>query len=161
MQLTTLLVYALLIISCGATPATDGTARSVSDTKTATSDDNDGVPEVVLRAFEQKYAGASKVQWERDKNDYYEAHFELKGERYRADFESSGKWIETEQSIKKKHLPKAIKKVIEERYDDPKIYEIERVDHHSKGIFYDVEIKHDGDKLDVMVREDGQIIGLD
>ena len=135
----------LLFAACYATPAAD----------------NDDVPRAVQEAFAQKYPGAENVRWSRDKNDYHEAHFTLDGEKYRADFEKSGKWIETEQNVKKKDLPKAVEKVIEDKYDKPKIYEVELVDHHSKGVFYDVEIKHKGKKLDVMVRRDGQIIGTD
>ncbi|MGK0365974.1 MAG: hypothetical protein ACI85O_003044 [Saprospiraceae bacterium] len=68
-------------------------------------------------------------------------------------------WIETETSLKEKDLPKAVKDAIKEKYDGVKIVEIERTDHHKKGIFYDVEFKENGKKFDIEFNAAGTIIG--
>ena len=118
----------------------------------------DGVPSEVKATFKKMYPNENDPDWRVDKNGYYESHFKKKGIHYRADFDKSGKWIETENNIKKDELPKAVKKVLKEKYDDVKIYEIEEVSHHSKGKFYDVELKINGKKKDVEFNSSGKII---
>ena len=115
-------------------------------------------PKVVEQAFAEKYPGESKPDWRKDKNGNYEAHFKKDGVHYRADFTPEGSWIETETNVEKSDLPKAIKKVLSEAYDDYKIVEIELVSHNSKGEFYDVELKKDGKKQDIEFREDGSTL---
>jgi len=88
-----------------------------------------------------------------------EAEFKEGGEKFKADFTPDGMWIETETSIKKKDLPKAVEKAIEEKFKDVKIIEIERTDHHKKGLFYDVEFKENGKKFDIEFNAEGTIIG--
>lgn len=115
-------------------------------------------PEAVQANFEKMYPGENDPDWHIDKNGNYESKFKKKGIHYRADYRPDGTWIETEQNIKKKELPKAIKKRLEDDFDYEKIYEIEKVSHYQKGLFYDVELKIDGKKRDIEFLEDGTII---
>ncbi len=122
------------------------------------SDKKGNTPDAVKKAFKVKYPDENDPDWRKDKNGNYESHFKKDGDHFRADFSPAGNWIETEQSIKKKKLPDAILKILEADYSDSKIVEIEKVDHHTKGVFYDVELKKDGDKRDIEVRENGTIM---
>jgi len=115
-------------------------------------------PDAVKEAFQKKYPNENDPDWHQDKNGYYEANFKKDGEHFRADYKEDGSWVETESSIKKKDLPKAVRDRIKKEYDDYKIYEIEKVDHHSKGRFYDVEFKIDGKKKDIEFNEQGEKI---
>lgn len=119
------------------------------------------ISEAVATAFHEKYPNEKSPDWEIDDQGNFEAKFKKKGEKYRADFSESGKWIETENSIKADNLPKPIKAILKAQYDDHKIVEVERVQHHSKGLFYDVELKKDGKKMDVEFKADGTIIGTE
>lgn len=114
-------------------------------------------PEAVKTSFQTKYPGENDPDWEVDANGNYESHFKIDGIKYRADFKPDGSWIETETSIDKKDLPKAIKDKIEKDFDG-KITEIEKVEHHSKGTFYDVEFKQKGKNKDVEFKANGEII---
>ncbi len=116
------------------------------------------VPTSVKEAFAEKYPNENNPDWNFDKNGNFEAKFKEKGVHYRADFTPQGKWIETETNIKKQDLPKAIKKVLKEKYDGVKISEIEKVESSKKGVFYDVEFKIYGTKRDVEFNASGQII---
>jgi hypothetical protein len=104
------------------------------------------VPEAVEIAFKEKYPGENDPDWEKDRNGNFESSFKIDGKKYRADFSPEGKWIETERSLKKKDLPKAIEEKLEKDFDDFDIVEIEEVQHSTKGLFYDVELKKDGKK---------------
>ena len=109
-------------------------------------------------AFSEKYPEAKDVEWERDSNGNYEAQFELESTKLRADFDKSGNWIETEQSIEFDDLPKNIQQLVEAKYKKEGIVEIEKVNHHQKGNFYDVEFKAPGKNKDVEISEAGEII---
>ncbi len=114
------------------------------------------VPDEVKASFESKYPGENDPDWKKDSNGNYESKFKKDGKHYRADFSPNGDWIETEQSIDKDDLPKIVRDLIKEQFDDYEIVEIEKVDHHSKGVFYDVEFKRDGEKKDIEFTADGR-----
>ncbi|MGB5822170.1 MAG: PepSY-like domain-containing protein [Saonia sp.] len=115
-------------------------------------------PEAVQKAFVQKYPGENDPDWHVDANGNFESNFKVNGKSLRADFSPEGKWIETERSIKKEDLPKAIKDKLKEDFKGLEITEIEEVDHHSKGRFYDIEFKQKGKNKDVEMKENGTII---
>lgn len=119
---------------------------------------NGQVPKAVKTAFKNKYPSEKNPNWEKDSHGNFEAHFKKDGKKYRADFSPKGNWIETELSIKKENLPKAIKQVISSKFKDEVITEVEYVQSATKGIFYDVEFKQKGKNNDVEFRENGQII---
>ena len=119
---------------------------------------NGQVPKTVKTAFKNKYPSEKNPNWEKDSHGNFEAHLKKDGKKYRADFSPKGNWIETELSINKENLPKAIKKVISSKFKDEDITEVEYVQSATKGIFYDVEFKQKGKNKDVEFRENGQII---
>lgn len=116
------------------------------------------VPESVKTGFEEKYPGEKHSKWKTDRNGNFESHFKKDGKEYRADFTPEGEWIETERSIKKKELPELVRQKLKSDYDDYEIVELEETRHHSKGLFYDVEIKKDGKKQDVEFNVNGKIL---
>lgn len=115
-------------------------------------------PEAVKKTFKKMYPGENDPDWHKDDHGYYEANFKIDGIKYRADYNADGTWVETETSIDENDLPKAIKKVIEDKFKDEKITEVEKVESATKGSFYDVEFKQKGKNKDVMFRADGTII---
>lgn len=116
------------------------------------------VPDAVQKAFSAKYPKEKSPSWEIDAHGNFEAQFKAKGEKYRADFLPNGSWIETENSIKFKELPKVIRDKIDSDYSMSVIAEIEHVQHHSKGEFYDVEFKRKGKNKDVEFDPKGNVI---
>ncbi len=120
------------------------------------------VPPRAMEAFVKKYPSIKNKKWSRDSHGNFEAAFKQEGVKHRADFDySSGAWIETEVSIKYENLPLAVKQVIQRKYTQHPISEIEKVDHHSKGLFYDVEFKTKGKNLDLEFNEAGELIGFE
>ena len=116
------------------------------------------LPQKIKDEWKRRYPDAEQIKsWEVDGNGYYEVRFKNDGDKLRADFTHYGQWIETEQSIDYKDLPKAVKAAIKEgEYDKKKIDEIEMTDHYRKGLFYDVEFEIEGKKIDVEYAEDGR-----
>lgn len=120
--------------------------------------DVQGVPNAVVKSFKKMFPGENDPDWEQDAHGYWEAHFKKDDGNYRADFNVDGSWIETENSIKKENLSQEIKIVIERAFSEYEITEVEHVNHHSKGEFFDVEFKQEGKNKDVEFRANGEII---
>ena len=102
------------------------------------------------------YPRAKKISWGVDAHGNHEAQFKLGVEKFRADFLPEGKWIETEQSIKWSDLPDEVQDKVKEDFDKDDISELEWVDHHEKGVFYDVEFKRKGKNYDVEYNANGK-----
>ena len=134
---------------------------SCQENKKDTNKKDSKVPKIVAESFQKKYPGENDPDWEQDDHGYWESHFKKDGEKYRADFNADGTWRETENSIKKDNLPDAIKSVIQEKYKDHEITEVEHVTSATEGEFYDVEFKQKGKNMDVEFRKDGSIIKVE
>ena len=131
---------------------------SCQEKKNKKEDTKSDAPEVVILAFQEKYPGESDPDFQTDSHGYWEAHFKKKGEKYRADFNEDGSWIETENSIKVSELPEPILAIINTTYALYTISEVEHVMSAAKGEFYDVEFKQKGKNKDIEFRKDGSII---
>ena len=109
--------------------------------------------------LKEVYPDAKEINWRKDKNGNQEAHFKLNGTYYRADFTPDGSWIETERNIKWKELPPAVRYTINKEASKDDIVELEEVNHHEMGWFYDVEVKKKNKgKRDLVIAPDGQLI---
>lgn len=117
------------------------------------------IPKAVIEAFEAKYPNEKSPSWSVDSHGYFEAKFKKDGESFRADFDKSGSWIETENDMKFSDLPEAVQNIIKAQFDKDDISEIEGVDHPTKGRFYDIEFKQKGKNRDVEINAAGEIIG--
>lgn len=119
---------------------------------------NAQAPDPVKKIFQAMYPGENDPDWHKDDNGNYESNFKIDGIKYRADFKPTGEWIETESSIDFDELPQAVQDKIKSEYDKSDITEIEKVEHHSKGLFYDVEFKRKGKNKDVEMTASGEVI---
>ena len=124
----------------------------------APSNSNKGKFDEAINTFQAQYPTAQDADWEVDDKGNLEVQFKLDGEKYRADFESNGNWIETEKSVKWSELPFTVQDQIKAEYDKDDITEIEWVDHKTKGKFYDVEFKQKGKNMDIMYTLKGRKI---
>jgi len=107
------------------------------------------VPEIVERAFQQKYGDDVKPEWEVDSNGFWEAQFETEKGPVRADFTVKGKWVETEMTVDFDELPDAVQVAVRNDFGDRELAELEEVDSAAKGQFFDIEFKEKGPNEDV------------
>lgn len=117
----------------------------------------DGVPQRVREAFAIKFMNITPLKWDRESSTEWEAQFKIKGVRYSANFTADGTWQETEHEIKKKNIPKAIKKVLDSRYPTYKIDEAE-ISETREGVFYEIELKQGASELEVLFDKEGAVI---
>lgn len=114
------------------------------------------VPEAVKTAFQEKFPAAKKIQWEKEADDEWEAEFKLAGEKYSANFSSTGEWTETEHEIKESDIPENIKSILDENFSDYDIEDAEMAE-SSSGTSYEFEIEADGEEFDVVIDTQGQL----
>jgi hypothetical protein len=95
----------------------------------------DKVPRGVRQSFQRRFQDVTTVEWKLKSDQNFEAEFKLRGVEIAAKFDSTGKWIETESSIRKGELPEPIRKAIAKDFKSYQIIEtqtIERFDDDQK-----------------------------
>ena len=94
-------------------------------------------PEVVVAAFQQKFQGATDVDWEQEKSGDWEAEFEQNGEEISASFSAAGQWLETESEIEVAELPAAVRTALTGK----KIKEAAKIIRANGMTVYEAEVK--------------------
>ena len=116
------------------------------------------VPSNIEESFYKKYPQIEVVKWQSEANGVWEANYQHEGIKYRSDFDASGNWIDTEHDITADQLPKDVVSVIQLKYGNDVIRDIEAVDSASHGRYYDIEIKHGTENVDVLYDETGKVL---
>lgn len=122
---TLILTLTVLLTVIGAS------AQKVSENK---------VPQAVRSAFQKLYPSASKVKWEREKENY-EAGFEWNDVEQSVLLNARGTVLETETEIPVTDLPDAVLKYITQHHKDEKIEEAAKITDAKGNVTYEVEIK--------------------
>ncbi len=115
------------------------------------------VPQAVKTAFNQKFSKATKVKWENEDENEWEAEFKMDGKEYSATFDSKGKWMETEYEIKKSEIPDAVKRTIKSKFSEYEMEEAE-VSENADGTFYEVKFETDEKDMEVVFKTDGTVV---
>jgi len=118
---------------------------------------NVNVPEQVKSAFAKKFPNAKHVEWGKESEMEWEAEFKINGMEYSANYDASGKWLETESEISKKDLPESIKTTITKDYSDYKADEAE-ISETPEGVFYEIKLEKKSETLEVVFDKDGKVV---
>lgn len=119
---------------------------------TSCSDDDDSnvnVPENVTRAFNDKYAGVGRVEWDRERGGYLVAEFNKDGKEYDAWFTETGEWVMTEvdHGRRMENLPEAVQAGYEATTysaENWTIDDIDEIQRPSYETFYIIEVEKGG-----------------
>lgn len=113
--------------------------------------------EQVLKAFTEKFTGASSVKWDKESPNEWEAEFKMNGKEMSASFDNAGKWLETETEIKSGDLPSAVSETISREYTGYKKGEIAIVENPElKG--YEITLKKGESAVEVVIDSNGKIL---
>lgn len=108
-------------------------------------------PEVVLKAFAEKYPSATSTEWDMYDNLFTVNFIDEDGELRDATFDSNGEWVETVTVVGRDELPEQIVLYVEEEYGtDVEYYETLFVE-KSDGNYYSVSFEvysNDDEKTD-------------
>ena len=117
----------------------------------------DKVPAPVKEAFVKKFPAATDVKYEMEKKDY-EINFKDKGVEMSANFDATGKWLETENEIKQSDLPKEVSASVTKNFTGYKISEVAKVESPDKGLCYEMDLKNDKEGFEVQFSPKGDIL---
>lgn len=88
----------------------------------------------------------------------FEAEFKLDGEELSANFDNTGKWLETETEIKVADLPYEIKTALAKDFDGYKVKEASKIESAKEGTCYEAEIEKGGESFDVLFTSKGKML---
>ena len=117
----------------------------------------DKIPAYVKQAFAKKFPAATDIKYEMEKKDY-EINFKDKGVEMSANFDATGKWLETETEIKESDLPKEVSASAAKNFAGFKITEVAIVETPDKGLIYEMDLKKDKEGHEVQFSPKGVIL---
>ncbi len=115
-------------------------------------------PAAVEKAFQKKFPTVTKVYWENEDHNEWEAEFKMDKKKYTASFTSEGAWVITEGEIEISELPVALKKEILNKYPESTFLEVYKIESAKKEIFYEAKIKTPTKKRKVFITSDGVFV---
>lgn len=120
---------------------------------------NNGIPENVLKTFNQNYPEAKNVEWEMEGNNYEAVYTENNLERSIV-YNKEGVIILTESQINTTELSENIKNYINENYPASEIEKAEKED-SNEGVFYEVELVNDNDEVELVFDSNGNFLKVE
>ncbi|MEI7983369.1 MAG: PepSY-like domain-containing protein [Bacteroidota bacterium] len=117
----------------------------------------DKVPAAVKQAFSKKFPAATDVKYEMEKQDF-EVTFKDKGAEMSANFDTTGKWLETETEIKETDLPKEVTASVTTNFSGFKVSEVAQTETPDKGLIYEMDLKKDKEAYEVQFSTKGDIL---
>ena len=118
----------------------------------------DKVPAVVSDAFKAKFPTASDIKWEMEDKAEYEVDFRLNNEKLSANFDTNGKWLETEKKINVSQLPKVVSQTLAKEFAGYSLDEAEKIETADNGINYEVKVKKGEDIYEVNLSSKGEVL---
>jgi hypothetical protein len=115
-------------------------------------------PAQVNDSFNKKFAGATKVKWDKENNTEWEAEFKLSsGKEYSANFSNEGKWMETEHEIKKSAIPAKVKQTLDSEFADYDVKEAE-ISETAEGSVYEFVLEKNESEMEVAISPEGKVV---
>ena len=130
----------------------------MSQTLHAQKIDADKVPAPVVTAFMAKFPGATKISWEKESANEYEATFHFNSEEVSSTWDPTGKWMETEIDIDEDHLPAAVKSAVHADFPGYKFKDASKNESVQYGNSFDATIEKGDDIYDLVYSAAGKLL---
>jgi len=115
------------------------------------------VPELVKKAFTDKYPLAKKVEWSLEKEGEYEAEFYLNKAEMSVNIDAKGNVLEVETEISETELPQSVKTALAKDFVGYKLDEIEKAE--ANGVIaYELEAKKEKKKYELVFDASGKVL---
>lgn len=134
------------------------TAAIMSNAASAQKISANKVPAAVSSAFKTKFPKATNASWEMENKTEFEVNFKQNKVETSANFDNSGKWLETETELKVTALPTAIQSTLKKDFAGFKINEVSKIASIKHGNCYEAEIEKGEETFDVLFKVDGKVL---
>lgn len=98
-------------------------------------------PQAVQTAMEQLYPGISKIDWDNEDTNMWEAEFKNSGVETSVTFFADGKMKEIEEKIAMADFPKTGLDYLKQNYPKEKVEEMVRLTDANGTVTYEIEVK--------------------
>jgi hypothetical protein len=112
-------------------------------------------PTAAKTAFNQKFPNASKVKWDKESSNNYEAEFEWKGVKYSANFNEKGEWLETESLFSFNQLPEKVQTAFASTHKGKTPKAVSKIETSKQGTIYELEITKGIKTVELFYKSDG------
>ncbi len=113
-------------------------------------------PKKVADRFTKMFPKDSKVSWDQEEENEWEAEFKVSGNEMSASFDNAGAWLETEKEIGTKDLPAAVTNTIKAKFAKAKIEEASKIE-SPDFTGYEVALENDETDIEVLVTANGKL----
>jgi hypothetical protein len=138
-------------------PATTTTAAKPATTTQSPKPAELNIPAAVSSAFKAKYASVTSPSWKM-KGGNYQASFRMNNEEMKAEFDNTGKWLQTENKIATTSLPATVQSEIKKDFVDYKTEDAHKLTSATTGTGYTAKVVKGTDKYEVVFGADGKVI---
>jgi hypothetical protein len=119
-----------------------------------------GPPKPVAESFAKKFTKTEKVNWSKESENEWEAEFISEGTEMSANFDNTGKWLETETMKSLKDLPAEVFKAIALQFNGFEIEEVAGIENPDfKG--FEISLKKQTTMVEIWVTAAGKITILE
>ena len=115
------------------------------------------IPAAVSSAFKAKYATVASLSWKM-KGANYQASFRMNNEEMKAEFDNTGKWLQTENKIATTSLPSTVQAEIKKDFSDYKTEDAHKVQSATGGAAFTAKVVKGTEKYEVAFGADGKMI---
>jgi hypothetical protein len=119
------------------------------------------VPKAVKESFAKLYPNASNAKWDHEKKHNFEVEFKDNGIETSVIFDKNGNLVESESTIQNTELPANIEKTINSKYNGYKIVKAEKNIDAKGKVCFELDIKKDKMKKELIFDKDGNFVKED
>lgn len=146
------LLFALLA-TIAAVPASAQKHKKTIKTSVAVSK----APTVVTQVFEQNFAAAKNVQWNKMASGNWFASFSQDSLQTKAEFTADGQWVATRTALTPATLPDTVLQAIQLKYPGAVIDHVLRIQRADIAPYYQIALQVDGAEKDILANDAGSI----
>jgi hypothetical protein len=116
------------------------------------------VPAAVASAFESRFSGAEDIEWGKESDSEFEAEFTLNGKSMSANFDTGGKWLETESKVTGEELPAAVRSTLKSDFGMYQVSKAERLEKPGEPVTFEIKMEEGGTTTEVVLDETGKVV---
>lgn len=118
----------------------------------------DSVPDSVKNKFLEIEPSAYSIRWVND-GDIYKVYYKLKDkDKVTSYFDFNGNWMETETEIEVEELSAAVIQVLQIKFSEYEIVDIEIVNTSDGQVLYEVDLSKESKTYDILFDTTGRIL---